>query len=272
MVNSSKMYYQQFGEGTPVLFLHGFPEDHRSIVGSLESLFKNQQGFKRIYPDLPGMGKSPVNPKIRNADDMLATLSAFIDLIIGDKPFLLVGQSYGGYLSLGLMYQRSESIAGVFLICPCIIGDRRKRNLPVQAKKVQPSIEFSADIDKEEFADFLSMTELINETTWRRYREEILPGLQSADKTFIESYQGEGYSFSFESEFGEMTFDAPVFILASKQDYCVGFEDAYKIGKKLPNASYFVVNRAGHNLLIEQPEVLETSLLSWLGNFIDKKY
>ncbi|MDR1770211.1 MAG: alpha/beta hydrolase [Hungatella sp.] len=50
---------------------------------------------------MPGFGSSKGNPSIKNADDMLAFLINFIKEVIKDESFLLVGQSYGGYLSLG---------------------------------------------------------------------------------------------------------------------------------------------------------------------------
>ncbi|MFN2127060.1 MAG: alpha/beta fold hydrolase, partial [Anaerolineales bacterium] len=51
--------YETFGEGKPIIMLHGWPLDHRIMVNVMEPLFKNRDGWKRIYPDLPGMGDTP---------------------------------------------------------------------------------------------------------------------------------------------------------------------------------------------------------------------
>jgi pimeloyl-ACP methyl ester carboxylesterase len=45
--------YETFGEGKPIIMLHGWPLDHRIMVNVMEPLFKNRDGWKRIYPDLP---------------------------------------------------------------------------------------------------------------------------------------------------------------------------------------------------------------------------
>jgi len=102
MVNDLPIYYEVHGKGKPVLCLHGFTEDHRSMTGCLEPFFQDIEGYRRIYLDMPGMGKTPARDWIKNADMMLDVLKQFIKGVIGDEGFLLVGTSYGGYMSLGL--------------------------------------------------------------------------------------------------------------------------------------------------------------------------
>src|SRR5690606_32711693 len=48
------LHFVEYGEGTPVLALHGWGPDHRLMTGCLEPVFANRPGFRRIYPDLPG--------------------------------------------------------------------------------------------------------------------------------------------------------------------------------------------------------------------------
>lgn len=269
IIKGSPIFYEQIGEGIPVLCLHGFPEDHRSVAFCLEPVLDGAEGFCRIYLDLPGMGKSPVNPNIKNADDMLEAICEFIDLVIGKVQFLLFGQSYGGYLSLGLISHRSEMIKGVFLLCPCVVADRSKRILPDNAEQNKPALAFAPSVSKEDFDDFLSMTSVVNEATWERYKKEILPGLLCADQTFTEAYQGAGYSFSFDPGLQSVSFESPVAILAGRQDYCVGYEDAYQLSKKFRRASFYLADEAGHNLQIEQPRIFEGYLKHWYASFLE---
>jgi pimeloyl-ACP methyl ester carboxylesterase len=58
------MHCAQHGSGTPVLALHGAGVDHREIMGALEPLFVGRSGYRRIYPDLPGMGRTPAPERI----------------------------------------------------------------------------------------------------------------------------------------------------------------------------------------------------------------
>jgi pimeloyl-ACP methyl ester carboxylesterase len=96
------VYYEQFGEGKPVLFIHGWSVEHRLMSGCFEPVFKKINGYHRIYLDLPSMSRTSFADWIKNPDDMLKILLGFINNIIGDKNYLLAGESYGGYLSMGL--------------------------------------------------------------------------------------------------------------------------------------------------------------------------
>jgi pimeloyl-ACP methyl ester carboxylesterase len=59
IVNGIPVQFVEHGSGTPVLGLHGVDVDHREMAGSLEPLFADRPGYRRIYPDLPGMGRTP---------------------------------------------------------------------------------------------------------------------------------------------------------------------------------------------------------------------
>lgn len=69
---SVSLNFAERGEGVPVLALHGWTVDHRLMLGCLEPLFAGRSGYRRLYPDLPGMGKSPAPPSVASSDDMLA--------------------------------------------------------------------------------------------------------------------------------------------------------------------------------------------------------
>jgi pimeloyl-ACP methyl ester carboxylesterase len=58
IVNGIPVQFVEHGSGTPVLGLHGVDVDHREMAGSLEPLFADRPGDRRIYPDLPGMGRT----------------------------------------------------------------------------------------------------------------------------------------------------------------------------------------------------------------------
>ena len=53
-------------------------------------------------------------------------------------------------------------------------------------------------------------------------------------------------------------------IIAGKQDSIVGYKDQFDLMEKYVNSTYCAVDRAGHNLQIEQPEIFEDIVESWL--------
>ena len=91
------MHYAEYGTGTPVLVLHCAGVDHREIAGALEPMFSTVPGFRRLYPDLPGMGRTPAPETIAGNDDVLDLLLGLIDSTM-PKHEVLVSADLGGEL------------------------------------------------------------------------------------------------------------------------------------------------------------------------------
>ena len=98
-IKDAEIYYEIVGEGKPVIIIHGRSPDHRLMMKCMESVFQKYEGYKRIYIDLPGMGKSNAPNWINSSDRIVEVLITFIEEIISTEKFLLVGESYGGYLA-----------------------------------------------------------------------------------------------------------------------------------------------------------------------------
>lgn len=127
----TKVYYESLGVGTPIIMLHGFSLDQRVMKGCLERLLSARPGWRRIYLDLPGMGRTPAVDSVRNSDDMLALVLEVIDSLLPDRqPFVLAGQSYGGYLAQGIVHRRPQQVAGLLLMAPAVIADPARRQRP----------------------------------------------------------------------------------------------------------------------------------------------
>ena len=122
--------YEVRGSGKPIIMIHGSHVDHRLMQGCMEPVFNNRDEYKRIYIDLPGMGKTKGENWIINSDIMLDIIINFIEKIIPNQNFLLVGESYGGYLSRGIVNKIANRVDGLLLLCPAIIADFEKRNIP----------------------------------------------------------------------------------------------------------------------------------------------
>src|SRR4051812_29895539 len=87
----------QHGAGRPVLVLHGAGVDHREAEACFEPALAGAAGLRRIYPDLPGMGRTVAPETLRSADDVLDALLDFADEVTGAAGHLLVGHSAGAY-------------------------------------------------------------------------------------------------------------------------------------------------------------------------------
>lgn len=263
--SNCSIHYIEYGEGKPILFLHGFPEDYRVMAGCVEPVVKQTADFKRIYLDLPGMGQSKASDAIKSADDMVKILVSFIKKVIGKQKFLLVGQSYGCYLALGILSRVYESVDGIFFLCPCLITDRKKRNLPAGELLEKDSSLIYSNKGNPVFSEFLDYAVIANEYAWNRYQTEIYPGLLLADEQFTYYYQTSAYSFNDEKAIiSGIRFAKPVGIITARQDNCVGFKDMEALLDNYPRSTFAIIDGAGHNMQIERPNVFNCLFLDWL--------
>lgn len=260
--NKTSLYYEIYGDGIPLVMLHGWGVDHRILSGCMEPLFSNHPArFQRIYIDLPGMGKSKANPHIRTSDHMLDALFNFLDEIIPGQRYMIMGESYGGYLARGMVKKRASQIAGLILLCPLIYPGYRKG-------KVEPLCVMEKDeaflnrLSKQEKDSFECMNVILTEKVWNKYKSDIYDAVLHQDTHFLTEILDGNCSFNVDEL--EEPFDAPCLIITGKQDTEVGYRDQFEIMDLYTCSTYIAINRAGHSLQIEQPELLTAIISSWL--------
>jgi len=256
------VHYKIYDEGHPLISLHGFSPDHRLMMGCMEPIFKHRSGWQRIYPDLPGMGKTPGKAWITNSDQMLDVVLEFIDQVIPGQRFLLAGESYGGYLARGIIYRKPAIVDGLLLICPLIIPDHAKRAVPPHVALVKDPALLSglAPSEREEFESFAVVQ---SQRIWERTRDEVIARISIADEDFLTRLQAHGYPLSFDVD-AAPPFEKPTLILVGRQDAMVGYRDAWKILENYPRGTFVVLDRAGHNLQIEQETLFNALVNEWL--------
>ncbi len=268
-IRGSTIHYESFGTGTPVVALHGYAADHRLAQGWLEPVFAATPGYRRLYPDLPGMGRSVPAQSLTDADAMLETLADWVDAVLGDTPFLLAGQSYGGYLALGLLCSRlRDRVAGLMLLCPATRASREARTLPPHVRVVEDAA-LLAEPHGDAFDGFLQMAVTATPETWARYHAEILPGLNAADAAFIDRFRKTGYASRCEPRFAALRFDRPALVALGRQDATVGFADALPLLNGFSRATLAVLDGGGHNLHLDKPELLTALTRDWLARLND---
>src|SRR5262245_63806995 len=98
LVGGRSVAMTELGAGSPVLFLHGFPIDHRGMLVSLGPVFERRPRYRRLHVDLPGFGSSPADPAIDSSDAMVYLVLEPVDEVFGDEPFLLVVDTCCAYL------------------------------------------------------------------------------------------------------------------------------------------------------------------------------
>src|SRR5687768_12477302 len=102
----AKLSFDDVGHGHCVLAIHGAYSTHHELAFALEPMFAPYETYRRLYPDLPGMGGSPPHNSIQSSNDVIDLLEHFVDDQIGQSPLLVIGHSYGAHLARGFAVRR----------------------------------------------------------------------------------------------------------------------------------------------------------------------
>jgi 3-oxoadipate enol-lactonase len=111
MVNGVNLAVEVRGDGPAVLFVHGYPLDHTIWADQVAAL----EGYRRIAPDLRGMGRSDA-PDLGYgigiyADDLAALLDA-----LGVDKVVLCGFSMGGYIAFEFLRRWRNRVRALMLV------------------------------------------------------------------------------------------------------------------------------------------------------------
>jgi pimeloyl-ACP methyl ester carboxylesterase len=262
LVKGVPVHYESRGSGQPLVMIHGFTLDRRSLLGCMEPVFAGRSGWRRIYLDLPGMGRTPGSGAIASSDDMLDVVLRFIDAVIPGERFSVVGQSYGGYLARGVLARKAASIDGMALICPVVVAERARRDLPRHSVIARDEA-LLASLSSADINAFTPAFVVQNRLTWQRFREELLPAIRRADQSFLEAI-AHRYVLSFDPDALSEPFQRPVLVLTGRQDSEVGYRDQWKMSENFPRLTFAMLDRAGHGLAIEQSGLLTRLAQEWL--------
>jgi pimeloyl-ACP methyl ester carboxylesterase len=264
-IRNVTIYYEIYGSGTPILMIHGWSPDHRLMKGCMEPVFQSlDTPWQRIYFDLPGMGKTKGQPWITGTDQMLDLVLEFIDGIIPNQHFVIAGESYGGYLARGVIKERTSQVDGLLLICPIAIQETQRAHSPaLQVLEKDPALLNS--LSEEERRYFEGITVLQHKRVWERFKKEILPGLQIADYSFLENCLAQHVPYGVNVDLIEKPYMQPTLMIMGRQDSSVGYRDHWQLIKNYPRASFVILDKAGHNLQIEQDVLFSEMVKEWLN-------
>ena len=251
-IDGVAIHFVEHGTGVPLVALHGAGVDHREIEAAIEAIVPGA-GYRRIYPDLPGMGRSTTDGLTGN-DDVVKLLGDLVEHL-AEGPALLVGHSYGAYLARGVAAQRPDAVLGLAVLCPVA---ERSRDVPDHDVVRQDAAAYD-ELEPAQRRGFDEYFVVRTPATARRYRDHVVPGTTLVDEAAL------GRIFSaWRVDVGSRTFTSPTLIVAGRRDSVVGSADATDLLERYPHATLAVIEDAGHALMHERPELLAALLGDWL--------
>lgn len=258
----AKLNFVEFGSGSPILVLHGGKLDHRHMVDAVEPSFAGLDGWRRVYMDLPGCGLSSGFEDVRSQDDVASCVLDFARSIAESDRIAVIGESRGSYIAQGLAYSDPELVAGLCLIVP----GGFPTDPPPPTPDVRPIIA-RPDLLEGQPSSVTGRAERLviqNAEIIEKIRQTKVPAaaLHDAD---LEARVTDKFLFTYHDKMLASRFDKPSLILSGRQDSISGYADTMGMLECYPQATYGLLDTAGHSLSWERPTLFTAMLRDWLA-------
>lgn len=256
------------GEGAPILCIHGSGVDHRLLLPLDRSL--NDDGcWERIYLNLPGFGGTPPLAPPGGLPALIDWVDDVVSEELGSRNFAVLANSLGGVIARELVARRMSQIAAIALIAPVVDPRAEHRMLP-HREILEENPDFLKTLPSADASAFSEMAVVQNAENWRRFRDAALPGIRAADPHALDQL---GAGYTVEGPLPEQRFErfeGSTLIVTGRQDHVVGFEDQLALSASYPRATIAVLDRAGHNVHLDQPDVVGSLLYAWQSQAVQR--
>lgn len=242
-VNDIKLYYEVYGEGEPLLLLHGNGGSIENFVYQIPELSKN---FKVYAIDSRAQGRSYDSDKEITYSLMAADMYELIDKLRLGK-VNVVGWSDGGNIGLELAFAHPEKVLKV-VACGANYTHENWMAPP-------DSVTISPD-------DPLWIRSSIMLNKFKTANERLTPDKSRIPliKKKLESLMGNYPNFTTDQL---RTIKVPFLIVVGDHD-AINLNQTINLFKNLPKAQLFIAPRASHLVMYEYPELINSVMISFL--------
>ncbi|MBF6245642.1 alpha/beta hydrolase [Nocardia elegans] len=259
-MTGSTIRHTAFGDGTPLVLIHGYTVDHHVLL-PLEPDFAARPGWRRLYLDLPGHGASPRLPGPTSATTLAGAVFEWIDAELGDHPFALVGQSFGGQLARAVTARYGSQVLGSALLVPVVYwGD--DRSLPKETV-LERDEELLARLPAAERELFGQVMTRLTKPRWELFERYVLPGWQAHDEATAAELETE-FLLPHWPEHQAPAHRGRHLLVTTRQDALVGWRDQLALLDHYPRMTGTVLDAAGHNPQVECAEIVQDLVRHWL--------
>jgi len=274
-VNDIKICYDIHGHGYPLMLIHGFGDRKEHWRAQIEDLSKN---FKVIRMDNRGAGKSDRSNTIYSMEVYADDINGLLNHLDIEKAHIL-GQSLGGMIVQNFALKYSERINKIVLINTIAgvtplgvppdqgiayyrnnaiadLKEMKKDPLVAFIEKAKRSFsrEFWRQIKenpKKKFHNIWSVEDLVEEKTHYGPTEKDIIHQAKALRT----HNTYDRLHEIKNE---------VLIIAAEKDKTCPVLMNKKIHELIPNSQFIVIEKAGHQSILEYPQMINNYIIEFL--------
>ena len=244
-VNGVNLAVEVRGEGPAVLFVHGYPLDRTLWQHQLGSL----TGFRRIAPDLRGLGLSDAPDLGYSMATYADDLAALLDALHADR-VVICGLSLGGYVALEFARRYRTRLRGLVLLSTRAEAD---------TSEMRKAREAAMQVARERGAGAIAQQML--PSLFAPGAHDTMPQVVDRIRAMMEAAPVKGLIGALSAmrdrpdstaTLGDLE-GLPTLVVVGEQDQITGPAVARGIANGIPGAMLSVIPGAGHLPPVEQP-------------------
>jgi len=249
MVHGIDLEMVRRGAGQPIVLLHGF-QQFDPDARFLQSLSRRAEV---VAPSHPGFGRSPRPKDFESVYDVVNLYAALLDALPYDK-VTLVGFSFGGWLAAELAVRSCHTIDRLVLVdtVGIKISDRETPDITDVFNTHPDTVKRLTWHDQANAPDFNAMSD---EALIMRHR----------NWESLSLYAWHPYMHNPRLAFWLPRISVPTQVLWGASDGIVRPSYGQAFAGLIPGAGFSVIEQAGHQPEIEQPEILVDHVAAFLN-------
>ncbi len=271
-VNGIKICYEIFGEGYPLLLVHGFVATKESWLAQVPDLSNH---FKVIRFDNRGAGSSDKAESSYRLGDFVEDIKGLLDHL-GISKANIIGWSLGGMLVQNYALKYPETVNKLVLIntnygTPDESGPEAYKNTQIQQaelRKLDPAKAFWSGARIGFYIKFRKQMEKEPSKKWYGlWSAEDLIEQSTINPTTVHEIELQGEvlkEHNTAEKLNEIT--KPTLLLTASHDRITPRSTMEEIHNKMPNSTIHVIENAGHDSPLEKTPEVNRFIIDFLNN------
>jgi len=252
-VNGVNLTVQARGEGPAILFIHGYPLDHTIWRPQLDAL----DGWRRVAPDLRGMGQSDAPDLGYSMATYAADLAALVDSL-GLGRIVLCGHSMGGAVAFEFLRRWRDRVSGLALVATRPDADGVETRRARDAAAV-----LARDGGGPEIADAM-LPKMLAPSAPAALVEQVRVMMTATPVPGIVGALGAMRDRPDSTPLLPTLLGLPTLVIAGADDQIVTVSQVSAMAAAIPGARLVVAPGAGHLPSLEAPAIVTDSLRTFL--------
>ena len=257
-IMNKNIYYKEYGNGEPVVFLNGMMMATNSWSPFIKTVSKN---YRMITIDLLDQGKSDSYEGSYTIETQAGFLKGFLDKLELSKVYL-VGMSYGGKVALNFTLKYGYKVKSLILSNT----DSYTTNI---MKEIGKAWEYAASTLDGDFFSSVAMPYMYSYNYYEENYEDIEEKKRILsrilnDKWYKRFSKGLQSAIDYNIHNSIKNIKVPTLIISSELDILTPIKYQYLIHQEIKDSKWIILKEVGHAAMYEKPE----EYISIIMNFI----